>query len=766
MLSWYRLVFVIASFSAWLHVSAHPKSELGESLEREARGVTVADAIRMTRLGDSHYLEGGSARGRVAQFSPDGKRFIVIVERGDLGHGTNNYSLLLFETARVFKPCLPKLLLTMSSSTNRPAIKDLRWLKDNETVLFIGVKPAGTSQIYAFNIRTEHLRKLTNHPTDIVSYDVSDDGQKFLFAADPPVQQKLNAPKTRRYGFVVANQDLHEILQGDCHPFRPSNTEGEQLFLQIHGEPEKTIALSDLLYETETLSLSPDGRYGLVQVWVRELPVEWADYRDKAIAYGVRNHKRGFASSLKRYMLLDTKSGTLEPLLNTPLQFHEDAFAWAEDGRSVVLSGAYLPLNDADQAEREVREKNAYVVEVLLPSREFVKITDKELKLTRWDHRTNRIVLESGYWWKSLPLTAYVKDGRAWHEVAVGFEDRQVATPLDVTLEEDMNTPPKIFVMDHKTQRKRILFDLNPQFATLEFGKVQEVSWVATDGHEVLGGLYLPSNYTAGKRYPLVIQTHGFTKERFWIDGPWSSAFAAQPLVAKGMVVLQVGGSKDHDEDVKYVNTLEEGPRSMSAYEGAVDFLDGKGLIDRNHVGIIGFSRTVYAVGYTLTHSKYHFAAATLADGIDGGYFQYLVFPTAVDDSLLNGGPPIGMGLKQWLNSSPGFNLDRVHAPIRIEAYGPWSVLGGWEWFSGLSQLGKAVELLYLPYAQHLLVKPWERMSSQQGNVDWFCFWLKNKEDEASPQPEQYERWRRMKRVLSHDGETLQEAAHIVEHGP
>jgi|SRR5215469_11771759 len=35
------------------------------------------------------------------------------------------------------------------------------------------------------------------------------------------------------------------------------------------------------------------------------------------------------------------------------------------------------------------------------------------------------------------------------------------------------------------------------------------------------------------------------------------------------------------------------------------------------------------------------------------------------------------------------------------------------------------VDFLYLPNASHLLVKPWERMTWQQGNVDWFCFWLK-----------------------------------------
>jgi len=34
---------------------------------------------------------------------------------------------------------------------------------------------------------------------------------------------------------------------------------------------------------------------------------------------------------------------------------------------------------------------------------------------------------------------------------------------------------------------------------------------------------------------------------------------------------------------------------------------------------------------------------------------------------------------------------------------------------------------------------------SQQGNVDWFVFWLKGEEDPASGKREQYARWRKLR---------------------
>jgi len=38
-------------------------------------------------------------------------------------------------------------------------------------------------------------------------------------------------------------------------------------------------------------------------------------------------------------------------------------------------------------------------------------------------------------------------------------------------------------------------------------------------------------------------------------------------------------------------------------------------------------------------------------------------------------------------------------------------------------------------------------MTSQQGNVDWFCFWLKGEEDPDPAKAEQYARWRELRKL-------------------
>jgi hypothetical protein len=443
--------------------------------------------------------------------------------------------------------------------------------------------------------------------------------------------------------------------------------------------------------------------------------------------------------------LIDTHSGQSEFLIDAPGRDDPDVI-WATDSSGVVTSGTYLPLDVSDPAERKMRESTKFVVEVKIPSKEIVPITSKNLKLLKWDSGAGKLLARE-LAAPSGKLVEYQKTSADWKEIEIDERDTANSRQIDVTLEESTNAPPRLFAKGIKSGQKLLLSDPNPQFKNFEFGRVEEVSFKVSDGRQVKAGLCRPHDYIPGKRYPLVIQTHGWDPGRFLMDGPFSTAYAARPLAEKGFVVLQVD-----DEDLSRLGTLEEVQKAVAVYEGGIDYLDALGLIDRTRVGIIGFSRSGLFVQYALTHSKYHFAAATLADTSDGGYFRYLALLNlnsdfASDSEGVNGGVPFGDGLASWIKNSPGFNLDKVTAPIRMEADDPMSLFFEWEWFAGLSRLTKPVDLIYMPDGSHPLVKPWERMTSQQGDVDWFCFWLKGEEDPDPAKMEQYARWGELRKL-------------------
>src|SRR5260370_34142121 len=157
----------------------------------------------------------------------------------------------------------------------------------------------------------------------------------------------------------------------------------------------------------------------------------------------------------------------------------------------------------------------------------------------------------------------------------------------------------------------------------------------------------------------------------------------------------------------------------------------------------------------TLTRRSFRFHAASVTDGLMADYFQYMLMAgmkgsadsIASDFSSLNGAKPFGEGLQQWLKRSPGFNLDRINAPLMVVGLGPWSLLTMWEPYAGLHYLQKPVDLIMLNTDEHVLTNPAVRMASQGGSVDWFRFWLQDYEDPDPAKADQYKRWRELKKM-------------------
>ena len=94
---------------------------------------------------------------------------------------------------------------------------------------------------------------------------------------------------------------------------------------------------------------------------------------------------------------------------------------------------------------------------------------------------------------------------------------------------------------------------------------------------------------------------------------------------------------------------------------------------------------------------------------------------------------------------SPGFHLDQIQTPLRIEAIAPISILQEWEIYSSLRMQNKPVDLIYFPAGTHIHQRPLERLASQQGNVDWFRFWLQGYEDLDPSKHSEYLRWEKLR---------------------
>jgi hypothetical protein len=129
------------------------------------------------------------------------------------------------------------------------------------------------------------------------------------------------------------------------------------------------------------------------------------------------------------------------------------------------------------------------------------------------------------------------------------------------------------------------------------------------------------------------------------------------------------------------------------------------------------------------------------------GYLQYILTDKGYAPTYIKaiGSAPVGDGLKQWLERSPGFNMDKVQTPLLAVAVSKFGILEEWEPYSALWHMGKPVDLLLLKEGTHPFTNPGQRLVSQGSTVDWMRFWLLGEEDPDPAKHDQYVRWRHLR---------------------
>jgi dipeptidyl aminopeptidase/acylaminoacyl peptidase len=741
-------LFICRARNGWAFATADKESK---GLSTIKHAVTVPDMIGMVLPSELTVPGNFSDERQVATFSPDGKRFVVVLQEGQMATNGTKSSLLLFQTRDLLRRHESRILCTMTSLSNRPGIDRVRW-QDNGNLIFLGSPGNAPATLYVLNVRTEGVTQLIRHKTNIFEYDFNPRTKSIVFAAEQTPRALLNEGADR-HGILVQSQSPDELL-GSKNMSIPRGVFAEYYALDSLGN-ERRIRTVGGGAGWLPLRISPDGRYAIAEtILTKRPPQAWSTYANRRLQAAVTAATTGGEQAwIYQLELINLRSGHSHVLLNSPIPPGDyPEIVWAADSRRVAAAMLYLPLEEVtDAIEVQKRRLARFAVEIEIKTGATSIITEDSIHLEDWRATTKEL---RGYLGrgdagatKRGDAVAYKKSDGKWARVpAAGDGERSGPERFEVFLKQSMNEPPKVVARDVTTGESVQILDPNPKFSGLTFGEVREVSIARPKAPPFQVGLYLPVGYRPSRRYPLVIQTHGWNPNKFWIDGPFTSAFAAQALAGAGIVVAQLDDLRTNMYSMADVET------AVQEYDAVIQYLDREGIADSNRVGIIGFSITGASVTYALTHSRYHFAAATLADISDFGYFAYLITANSNPNysqliERVHGGPPAGDTLHAWLDSGLDFGLEKTSTPLRFEAYEPFAILLDWEPFTLLRSLRKAAEMIYLPDGDHVLVKPWNRYTSQQGNVDWFRFWLQRYEDPDPSKRDQYIRWRQLEEL-------------------
>jgi dipeptidyl aminopeptidase/acylaminoacyl peptidase len=306
-----------------------------------------------------------------------------------------------------------------------------------------------------------------------------------------------------------------------------------------------------------------------------------------------------------------------------------------------------------------------------------------------------------------------------------------------ICLHETTTTPMKIVAVDLSRGSVETLYDPNPEWRELEFTTVERFEWVDPFGNPRRGHLVYPRGFEEGVRYPLVItpyQSSGFLR------GDVGDEYPIHLFASAGMVVLDVAALS---VDASF---LERTAMDFAGLVAAVDLLDGRGLVDRERIGMGGLSAAARLTNYAQINSDL-LAAAVVSILLTPEAEYYLgtdYVRALVSEERVYGGSP-SSGSEYYERLSLVRNAHRMSAPVLVHVSDEELTLS-LPAFGALRDAGKSVEMHVFPDEYHQKWQPAHRLNIYRRNVQWFEFWLLDREDPHPVDPGQYERWRALRK--------------------
>ena len=252
---------------------------------------------------------------------------------------------------------------------------------------------------------------------------------------------------------------------------------------------------------------------------------------------------------------------------------------------------------------------------------------------------------------------------------------------------------PNLYAGPSLTNLEKIS-DANPQQKDYNWGTVELVRWISTDGFEQKGLLYKPENFDPTRKYPMISYFYEQLSNGLHNYIPPNGRNVINPThyVSNGYLVFE----PDIHYEIGY-----PGPSAMKSIIPGIQMLLARGYVDAKHLGVQGQSWGGYQTLYMITQTQI-FAAAMAGAPVVNMTSAYggIRWGTGIARSgqYENGQSRIGGSIWQspmrYIENSPLFWLDKVTTPLFIMSNDaddavPW--YQGIETFVGMRRLGKEV---------------------------------------------------------------------------
>ena len=284
---------------------------------------------------------------------------------------------------------------------------------------------------------------------------------------------------------------------------------------------------------------------------------------------------------------------------------------------------------------------------------------------------------------------------------------------------------PDVYVAPVATMAARRMSDTAAQIASWPQHAREVVRWKSQDGAEIEGVLHKPTDFQAGRRYPLLVVIHGGpTGVSRPVPFGQVGYYPVDAYLAKGALVLEPNyrGSAGYGEAFRSLNVRNLGIGDAWDVLSGIDALVQKGLVDKDRVGSMGWSQGGYISAFLATRHADRFKALSVGAGISDWMTYYVntdIHPftrqylkaTPWDDP------------KIYADTSPMTYIKQARTPTLIqhgEDDARVPIPNAFQLYQGLRDQNVPVQLSIFKGFGHGLSKPKANRGAMQQNLDWF----------------------------------------------
>jgi dipeptidyl aminopeptidase/acylaminoacyl peptidase len=633
-----------------------------------------------------------------AQISPDGKRVAYTVTSGDFKQDAFVTQIWLVEVGLTGGGRVIQLTRGERSSGNP------KWSPDGAWLGFTSNRLEDKNQIFVIDPAGGEAVQLTKSETAINNFAWSEDGRSIAYTATEPVPQVSKDRKDYLGDYEVVRKDY-------THAHLWTLDVSEALSAPVVGK-QRTRKKD---FSVDAFSWSRDG---------------------SRIAFSATVNPDLIQGVTSDIYLVNLADDAVTKLVSQPGPDNNPR--WSPDGKQIVFTSAM-----GDTTYFASNSRLAVVSAAGGTPRSITTSFDESPNLLEWR--------PDGIYFTALQKTAshlFRIDPAGAKVTRVSGPDALMAGSFSLTRDgrqvaftaSSATSLTEVFVSEVQRFSPHTLTQMSKQSNSLILGTREVISWKSTDGTTIEGVLIKPADFNAAKKYPLLCIIHGGPTgvDRPALLTPDARYYPSDIWAARGALVLKVNyrGSAGYGEKFRKLNMRNLGVGDAWDVLSGVDYLIGKGWVNKDKVACMGWSQGGYISAF-LTASSDRFVAISVGAGIsDWSTYYYNTDITPFTINYLGKNPVEDPEIYQ--KTSPISYIKNARTPTLIQ-HGELDrrvpIANAYELRQALEDKGVRVEMIVYKGFGHGITKPKAMRAVMNHNLAWFNHYLWNDPlpDFASP---------------------------------